>query len=101
MDNVMILPLMIKPDNVVALYMRWVYWEERVKSDMYFSEHSWQGLLPAPNLGHHGTGRDQYCQNILNFGIKDMPKRCDKNYGHPNWDVTPLVESLNKHTKTN
>ena len=27
---------MMKSDNVVALYMRWVYWEERVKSDMYF-----------------------------------------------------------------
>ena len=50
MYNVMILPLMIKPDNVVALYMRWVYWEERVKSDMYFLDIVGRGFFLLPTL---------------------------------------------------
>ena len=97
----LILPMRMKPDNGLALYMRWVYWEERGKSDMYVSEHSWQGIFHPPNFGHHGTGRDQYFHIISNLGIEDKPKRSDKNYGHPNWDVTLLVEYLNKHTETN
>ena len=64
-----------------------------------FSEISRQGLFPAPNLGHHGTGRDIHCQIIPNLGIKENPKISGEKYGHPNWYITLPFDFLNNHMK--
>ena len=91
----------MKSDNVLALYMRWVYWEERRISDIYFLNILGRCFFLFPTLDIMVLVGINIFILFQIWASRISQKISDKNYEHINWDVTPIFESLNKHTEKN
>ena len=91
----------MKSDNVLARYMRWVYWEERGKSDMYFLNILGRCFFLFPTLDIMVLVGINIFILFQTWVSRISQKISDNNYGHINWYITPIIESLNRHTEKN